>query len=125
MPQRGLQSLQGAPNRPYPLYTINAGCDIWLELQFLDRNNAVIAPTALSYQVDDLTACTNVLGLTNVTIVANQTAYEIRIPGALNNISAQVDSSENFQVVVNATFADGSMQSQVFVYEVVAINVPG
>lgn len=120
---RGYPYLQGQPNRPYRQFSTDAGSDVWLELQFLDRSNTPATPTAVSYRIDNLTDAQCVLNDTSATPTG--TTMEINIPASVNVMQRCYQSSQLNQVTVTSTFSDGSIRKRVFIYELIAINTVG
>lgn len=117
--QRGFPGFAGNPVLPYPSFQVNAGQDCWIECTFLNRYRVLEQPITLTYRIDDLTDNQVVLG---VTIVApTGTSQEIGIPASLNVMAQQYRSSQLNQVTVVSTYSDGSTDTQIGVYELIAI----
>jgi hypothetical protein len=123
MPERGYRGVAGQPVQPYVLYTIPEASDIWLNLTFVDRFGNAATPTNLTYRIDNLTTDTVVLETATVpTPYSNQ--MSVNIPAVLNVITNDIgQTSQTNQVSVVATFSDGSMKQNVFVYEVIAVQI--
>lgn len=124
MPFWNNRSLAGQPTRPYRDYQVNAGSDCWLELTFVDRTGALHVPTTLSYRIDNLTDNAVILGNTAVT-VGLASSMEINIPASINVMTYNWRGSQLNQVKVTATYADGSTETRVFVYELIGIATVG
>lgn len=123
--QRGQRGLAGQPNKPYAQFDTYAGSDVWLELEFLDRTNTPASPASASYRIDNISNYFQVLGDTPIPYTPGDTSYELNIPASLNVLSGNWNSSQLFQVLVTAIFADGSQVKKPFIYELVAINTTG
>jgi hypothetical protein len=122
--QRGYAGVAGRPVRSYPAFVINAGSDCWLQLTFLDGSNNLIIPTTLSYRIDNLTTDTLILADTPLTVT--KPVIAINIPGAINIIDNDIgQSSQLNQVKVTTTYPDSSVTTEVFIYEIIAIQVVG
>lgn len=119
---RGYRGVAGQPVRPYPLYTTYVNTDIWLNLTFLDRFNNLSTPTTVNYRVDSLT--TNYVMLATTSVTPTGPTMVINIPASINYMYNNVgQSSQTNQVTVTAGFADGSQVQQVFIYELVDIQI--
>lgn len=131
MPQRGYRGVAGAPVQPYINYTVNAASTVFLNLQFLDRLNNPAIPASVTYRIDCLTTDYVVLETTLVVPSPTSSALMLTIPGPLNTIGGGPNSndigqnSQNNQVLVTATYGDGSTRTEVFVYEVIALQTVG
>ena len=125
MPQRGYRGVAGQPVQPYVLYTTNVGSDVWLNLTFVDRFGNPAIPVALTYRIDNLTTDTVVLYTTAIPgPYASQ--MTINIPAVINQIDNVIgQSSQTNQVSIVATFSDGSQKQDVFIYELIAVQVVG
>jgi hypothetical protein len=122
--QRGYAGVAGRPVRPYPQFVLNAGSDCWLELTFIDTDNNPVIPSAFSYRVDNLTTDTLILAETPVSVVS--TVIDINFPASLNIIDTDIgQSSQLNQVKTTTTYPDGSINTEVFIYEITAIQVVG
>lgn len=120
MPRINNRAVGGQPSRPYADFNVNANKDCWLELTFLDRYGNTQIPTAVSYWIDNLTNNISILGPTafNGTLSAT---IEINIPASTNTMSYTWPGSQVNQITVQAQFADGSVDTEVFVYNLVQI----
>jgi hypothetical protein len=122
--QRGYAGIAGRPVRPYPQFVMNAGSDCWLELTFIDTDNNPVIPTSFSYRIDNLTTDTLILQETPVTVTSS--VIDINFPASLNIINNDIgQSSQLNQVKTTTTYPDGSVDVEVFIYELVAIQVVG
>jgi hypothetical protein len=124
MPRWNNRAIGGQPTRPYRDFEVNAGSDCWLELTFLDRNGALQVPATLSYRIDNLTDCVIVQGDTAVT-AGLASSMELNIPASVNVMAYNWRGSQLNQVKVTATYADGSTETAVFVYELIGIATVG
>lgn len=115
-------SLGGQPNLPYTNYLVYAGTDAFFELTFLDRNQALVMPSALQYRVDDLTNALPMIPWTAVTPTGS--TQELQIPAAKLVMSKQTQGSQICQIALQATLSDGTIANQVAILELVAIAVP-
>lgn len=125
--QRGLRGLAGQPVRPYNQVSYNQGSDVYLTLTFLDRNKAPTVPQQFTYRIDNLTTDTLVQDYITVTGLTSST-YLLDIPGSINVISPSTGiatSSQLNQVLVTSTYIDGSTTTEVFIYEIIALQTVG
>lgn len=119
--------LQGQPNQDYPRHLSFSGQDVFVNLEFLDSTQTPVQPTTLTYQVDSLTSCQNVIPSTQVTPTgSNQT---IQLPGASMVPTRQYYGRDLFQMWITATYVDSATQAtstmQQLVYvELIAIGTP-
>lgn len=125
--QRGLRGLSGQPVRPYTEISVNSGQTLYLDLIFLDalRNPAI--PVSFTWRVDNLSTATTVQDYTLVTLLTSQN-YLLVLPGNLNIISSSTGiglTSQINQILVTATYIDGSVAVQPFAYEVIAMQTVG
>lgn len=126
MPRYNNRSIAGQPTLPYTDNQVNEKADCWLEFTFVDRNGNLQVPSTLSYRIDNLTNNAVILASTAVTVgLASQ--MEVNIPGSLNTLTSTCygTGSQVNQVSFTATFADGSTDTGVAIYEVIAIAVVG
>lgn len=123
MPRYNNRAVAGQPTRPYRDFLVNAGSDCWLELTYVDRNGALQVPISVTMRIDNLTD--NVQIQANTTLGSLANSMEINIPGATNVLSYNWRGSQLNQIKVTATFADGSTETEVYVYEVIAIATVG
>lgn len=124
MSMRGYPGVAGRPVRPYPSFVINAGSDCWLELTFLDTSDTPVVPSSFSYRIDNLTTNTLILQDTPVTVTTSP--YTLNIPGALNIINTDIgQASQLNQISTTTTYPDGSINRDVFIYEIIAIQTIG
>lgn len=122
--QRGYAGVAGRPVRSYPTFVINAGSDCWLDLTFLDKTGTLATPTLFSYRIDNLT--TDTLIKQDTVVAVSGSTLSLNIPAATNIIDNDIgQSSQLNQVKTTVTFADGSINTQVFLYEIIAIQVVG
>ena len=122
--QRGYRGVAGAPVRPYAQFVVNAGNACWLDLVFLDRFNNLATPTTVSYRIDNLT--TDDVVLQDTTASSPASSMTLTIPASLNTINSDIgQTSQINQVLVTATFADGSQSKEVFIYELIALQTVG
>lgn len=122
--QRGYSGVAGRPVKPYVEFSIYENSDCWLNLTFLDRQNNLATPVSITYRIDELT--TDNLVLATTSIVPTGPKMSINIPAALNCILTDIgQTSQINQVAVVATFADGSLNQSVHVYEVIAVQTVG
>lgn len=122
----GLRGLAGQPIRPYADYNINAGSDCYLTLTFLDRFNNPVIPTAVTYRIDNLTQVQVVLQSTPLPTPTSPTIV-IDIPGSVNQIgfSNMVGFPQQLnQVLITATYPDASQATEIFLYNVIALQTP-
>lgn len=113
---------RGYPVRPFISATVNAGCDCWVEMQFVDRTSSPQTPSTLTYRLDNLSACTSVIGVTSLS--PSGSSYELDIPASANQMADPWRPSQIMQVTVVATFSDGSTDTQIVCYELCALQTP-
>lgn len=123
MPRFNNRAISGQPTTPYRDAEVNAGSDCWLELTFVDRNGVLQVPTSLTMRIDDLT--NNVQIKANTALGSLASVMEINIPGSTNVMTRNWAGSQVNQVKVTAVFADGSTETEVYIYEVIAIATVG
>lgn len=123
MPRFNNRAIAGQPTTPYRDFEVNAGSDCWLELTFVDRNGALQVPTSVVMRIDDLT--NNVQIQANTSLGNLASLMEINIPGATNAMTRNWAGSQVNQIKITAVFADGSTETEVYAYEVIAIATVG
>jgi hypothetical protein len=109
----GNRGLAGQPTLPYIDYRSYAGVDVFLDLTFLDFTGTPQIPTAITYQVDDLTNAVNLIPATNVVAtpgVPFTSSMRIQLPGSQMVMSRQYQGSQLCQFSCSATLPP----SQVF-----------
>lgn len=116
------QSLMGQPNLPYTDYRVYAGTDAFFELTFLDRNQNLVQPTAITWRMDDLTNALPMVGVTSVTPTGS--TQELQIPAASLVMSKPSQGSQICQIWITAVLPDGTTANQVGILEIVAVMVP-
>lgn len=125
--QRGIRGITGQPVRPYAQITCNSGQTLYLDLIFLDALKSPAVPINFTWRVDNLTTVTLVQDYTTVTGLSSG-LYTLTIPGTLNTISSSTGiglSSQLNQILITATYIDGSVAVQPFCYEVIAMQTVG
>lgn len=123
MPRFNNRSVGGQPTTPYPDFNAKAGTDVWLPLTFIDRNGVPEVPVTLTYRVDDLTNALLVQDTTSVTPTGS--SMELNFPGAMNILNYGWRGTQLNQILVTATFADGSVDKEIFILELDAIATVG
>lgn len=123
MPRYNNRAVAGQPVRPYSDNMVNTNCDCWFTFSFVDRNGNAVTPTSLAYQIDNLTHNVNVLG--PQTVSPGATSYELNIPASVNQMSYNWDGSQVNQLSYVITFADGSTETGVQLYTLIAIATVG
>jgi len=116
------RGLSGQPILPYVDYRSYQGADVFIDLTFLDHTGALVTPTSLKYQVDDMTNAVNVIPSTNVTVTGS--TQTLRIPGASLQMTHNWQGSEIFQIYLTAVLPDGSTVPAIAVLELLAIQTP-
>lgn len=116
------KSWQGQPVLPYAQKYISAGNSVRLEVSSLDFDNALETPSTVEYRIDNLTNNVSVLGWTSAT-PANPTVIDV--PASLNVMYGgntwPGNDSQQMQVTIKATFADGSQAQTLASYSLNAI----
>lgn len=106
------KSWQGQPVLPYKQRYVSAGNSLRLDITSLDFDSALETPSAIEWRLDDLTNNRVVQGWTSET-PANPTVISISATlNAMYGSPNPVQDTQQMQVTIKATFADGS-QSQV------------
>jgi hypothetical protein len=119
MPLFNNRGARGQPTRPYSDFVVDANSTCWLELLFVDRYGNPATPTALTYRIDNLTDNVLIQPTTSVgPPISNQ--YELVIAASLNQMTYPWRGSQLQQVLVTATYSDGSTDVRPFPYEVTA-----
>lgn len=118
------RSLGGQPNLPYTDYRVYANTDSFFELTFLDRNQSLVIPTALTYRLDDLSNAVPMIGPTAVDPTTLNSTYELQLAAAQLNMTNTAQGSQICQLFMTATLPDGTTANQVGVLELVAVQVP-
>lgn len=121
------RGLFGQPVLAYIDYRVYAGTDAFLDLTFLDHTGTLVTPSALTYEIDDLTNSLSIVPQTAVTVTGNP--MTLQIPGSVLQMSHNWQGSELFQVWIKATITDSVTSTQatinqVAIIEVVAIQTP-
>lgn len=116
------RGLSGQPVLPYVDFRSYAGADIFIDLTFLDHTGALVTPTSLTYQVDDMTNAQPVIPQTSVT--ATGSSQTLQIPGSELQMTHQWQGSEVFQIYMVAVLPDGSTVQSVTILELLAIQTP-
>ena len=78
-------------------FEVNENSTCWLNLQFYGRDNQLVAPSSLTYQVDCLTTGTSMKASTVLTPATN---VEIELTTAINAINSQTNAYERRRVLV-------------------------
>lgn len=102
---------------------VNANSDCWFIFSFVDRNGNAVTPTTLAYQIDNLTDNVSVLGAQSLSPGA--TSYELNIPASVNQMTYAWSGSQVNQLSYVITYADGSTESGVQIYTVIALATVG
>lgn len=123
MPRYNNRAQAGQPVRPYSDNMVNANTDCWLTFYFVDRNGNAVTPTSLAYQIDNLTD--NVSILPPATISPGATSYELNIPASVNQMTSAWAGSQVNQVSYVITYSDGSTESGVTMYTLIALATVG
>lgn len=123
MPRFNNRAISGQPTRPYRDHVVNEGSDFWLELTFVDRNGLLHVPTSVVMRIDNLTNNVQIQANTSLGSLAN--VMEINVPGSTNSLSYNGDGSQVNQIKITATFVDGSIETEVCIYEVIGIATVG
>ena len=116
------KSWQGQPVLPYSQHYVSAGNSLRLEITSLDFDSAKETPSGIEYRIDNLTNNVAVLGWTAAT-PAQPTVIDI--PASLNVMyggsTFPGNDSQQMQVTIKATFADGSQAQTLASYSLNAI----
>lgn len=123
MPRYNNRAISGQPTRPYRDSEVNQGSDCWLELTFVDRNGLLQVPTSVTMRIDDLT--NNVVVMGNTALGSLASSMEVNVPGAVNTLSYNWQGSQVNQVKLTAVYSDGSTETEVVIYEIIAIATVG
>lgn len=123
MPRFNNRAIAGQPTRPYRDNEVNAGSTFWLELTFVDRNGVLQVPTQVVMRIDNLTD--NVEIQANTTLGGLASVMTISVPGTTNQMTRSWAGSQVNQIKITATYADGSTDTDVEIYEVIAIATVG
>lgn len=97
----GNRGLAGQPTLPYIDYRSYAGVDVFLDVTFLDYTGVQQIPSAITYQVDDLTNAVNLIPATSVTPIGS--SMLVQLPGSQMIMSRQYQGSQLCQVTFSAT----------------------
>lgn len=123
MPRFNNRAVSGQPTLPYRDFEVNAGSTCWPEFTFVDRNGALQVPTSVVMRIDDLT--NNVQIMANTSLPNLASVMEVVISGSTNQMTRNWAGSQVNQIKVTATFADGSTETEVYIYELIAIATVG
>ena len=118
-----MRAFAGFPVQPFTLGYLNAGSDCILEVTTLDQDDALLAPDAMEYRVDDLQSAQNVVPWTSVPTPAS--IQEIAITGSQNALVGTWNDTELRRVTVKTTDSVGRVALQVFLFTLVNISTPG
>jgi hypothetical protein len=86
--------------------TVNEKTVAVLSLIFKDEDNALISPSAATYQIDDLNTGTSIVASTAITVVGGM--YDVIITAAQNAIVDTTRSYETKVVTVAWTYGTGT-----------------
>lgn len=123
MPRFNNRAVSGQPTAPYRDFEVNAGSTCWPEFTFVDRNGVLQVPTSVVMRIDDLT--NNVQIMANTSLGNLASVMEVVISGSTNQMTRNWAGSQVNQIKVTATFADGSTETEVYIYELIAIATVG
>jgi len=84
--------------------TVNEGSTAYLTVTLLDKDGAQAAPSALSYQIDDVTTGTTVRSATALAAAAQ---VEITLAPTDNAIQTATNKRERRRVTVQASYGAG------------------
>lgn len=120
--------LQGRPMLPYIDFRSYAGADVFVDMTFLDHTMAPVAPTTITYEIDDISNVQNLVPSTAVP--PNGTPLQtIQIPGAQLPMTYPYQGSQLCQILVTATVTDSvtgqlTTAKGVAILELIAIQTP-
>ena len=114
-----MRGAAGQPTRPYVLSLINAGTTLRLTIGSLDFDDALEAPSTLTYRIDNLTDALNLVPTTSIPTPGTETT--LTIAASVNVMSYNWRDTQLNQVTFTATYADGSQVVEVICYEVCAV----
>jgi hypothetical protein len=113
----------GQPTRPGKVCPVNSGSSCRVDYSSRDVDNALEAPSALRYRIDNLTDSRVVLDWTTVETPA--TEGSVTIPASLNAMTEQFRDRQLNQVTFEATYANGDKERNMAYYELCAVVVGG
>lgn len=97
------------------LFEITEGSTAWVTVSFYSRLDVLEAPTAVSYEIWDITSGTCIKTATSLTPLSQ---VEITLSAGDNAILAQTHFREARKVIVTATYAGSEQLVKDFVYHV-------
>lgn len=109
MPSTGSRAWQGLPELPYIRHTSYTGQDVLLSLTFLNSTGVATEPTSITYEVDSLTTCQNVIP--SASLAPTGTTQTLQLPGSAMQNTRQCLGREEFQVLVTAVIPDANAAS--------------
>jgi hypothetical protein len=128
----GNRALQGSPILPYPIWRASAGTDCFLDMIFVDHTDTPVVPTAMVWQVDDITNDVNMIPPTTISDWTGYTAgetYTLQLPGQQMVMTFPYAGSQLAQISGEFTAVDsvtGKSFTAAFirVVELAAIQTP-
>lgn len=114
-----MRAWSGQPPRPYTQHTIDAGNTIRIDITSLDFDEALEAPTALRYRIDNLTDRIVITQWTAIVAPAEEST--LTISATTNAMSTQTKDRQLNQVTFEATYADGTIAKDTVCYELCAV----
>lgn len=123
----GNRGLVGQPAQPYVDFRSYAGVDAFLDLTFLDYTNVLQTPSAIHYQVDDLTNSVSMVPSTAVTPTGPNML--LQIPGSVLVMTHDYQGSQLCQIYISATLpavggGPAPVVKTVAILELVTIQTP-
>lgn len=123
------RGLAGQPVLPYTDFRSYTGADIFIDLTFLDHTMTEVEPTAITYQLDDITNDVNMVPATALTPSAT-VPQTLQISGSVMKMTYPYQGSQLCQLSVIATIVDSvtgtaSKIVNVAILELCAIQTPG
>lgn len=120
--------LQGRPTTPYIDVRSFVGADVFIALVFLDHTMTQVEPTAIQYELDDITNVVNMVPPTTITPSAT-VPQTLQIPGSVMQLTYPWQGSQLCQIKMVATVTDSvtGNPAQVVgtaIIELVAIQTP-
>jgi hypothetical protein len=123
------RGLAGQPILPYVDNRSYTGADIFIDMTFLDHTEAPVVPTAITYEIDDITNDVSMVPATS--LAPNGTSMQtLQIPGAQMSMTYPYQGSQLCQILIKASVTDSvtGLQSSavaVAVLELCNIQTPG
>ena len=116
-------AVRGFPVQPFdPHPAVNAGSSSYARFLWLNTDEEPEAPASIRYRLDNLTDYASVTDWTAITPAESETL--ITLTPAQNTMLRTWRDRQWMQVTAEATMSDGTVQTKLWVYELIAMIQP-